>query len=257
MTTYILQHSFEPWILPPGIFILIALLGLIIYRWCRRSGLLLIIISILSLWLGSMPVVAYNLIEALQNRYPALKINHSSPQIFTHGAIVVLGSGVGISVEKNNELAVTETTLNRLYYGVRLHKQLHLPLVVSGGPDKGASVSEADLMLKVLHDDFQIESAIREDKSITTSDEAKFLVSILKENHIDGVYLVTNAWHMPRSVESFTRAHIRVIPAPMGYQVYDHDYTLLSFLPNIQALHTTTIALHEWIGIFWYRMNKK
>lgn len=257
MTTYILLHSLTPWLMPPGLQILLGLLGIIIYSGWRKLGILLMAAGIFSLWLASMPVVAYNLIEILQNRYPVLQLTSFASQPFSHGVIVVLGSGTGVNIEKNNQYTISETTLNRLHYAAWLHRQMHLPILVSGGRDRGAAASEADLMMKVLQEDYQIQTVLKEDESLTTADEARLLVPILKQHHIDGIYLVTNAWHMPRSVASFTRAHIRVIPAPMGYQVYDHHYTLLSYVPNIQALHTTTIALHEWIGLLWYRLNNK
>lgn len=253
MATNIVSHYLAPWFLPPGLHILIASLGIALYRLWPTTSKILIIVSIISLWLASAPIVAYSLIESLQNRYPSLQ-HTPLIQPFSHAAIVVLGGGSDVSVERNRRV-VSEITFSRLRYAAYLHKTIHLPLIVSGGKASIASDSEADLMLQTLQNDFHIPFALKEDKSFTTADESKLLAPILKQHHFDGVYLVTNAWHMPRSVESFTRAKIALIPAPMGYQVYDHHYTLLSYLPNIHALEASTIAMHEYIGLVWYRIN--
>lgn len=254
MTTYIFYHYIAPWILPPGMQIFLALSGFILYRFYPRISKLFIATSVITLWLASAPIVAYHLLEILQNRYPALQSKALTSIPFTHGAIVVLGGGSDISVEKNHTETVSENTLNRLRYASYLFNQLHLPLIVSGGREPGSANSEAHLMLKTLQEDFAVTTALKEDQSLNTLEESQYVAALLKQNHMDGILLVTNAWHMPRSVMSFERAGIHVIPAPMGYKVYDHHYTLLSYFPNVQALEATCIVLHEWLGMLWYQL---
>lgn len=257
MTTYIFSHYLMSWIAPPGIQILFILFAIAIYRIWPFLTKSLIVVSVITLWLASAPIVSYRLIETLQNRYPPLSSSLISSSPFSHGAIVVLGGGDDTRVEDDNKKVVSLTTFNRLHYAVYLFKKTHLPLIVSGGREMGSLDSEADLMLKTLRETFSISTAIKEDQSLNTAEESRFVSSLLKQYQFDGIYLVTNAWHMPRSVASFKRAGIRVIPAPMGYQVYDHHYTLLSYFPNIQALEATNITLHEWIGLLWYKLHNK
>lgn len=254
MTTYIFYHYIAPWIMPPGIQICLALIGFILYRFYPLISKILIVMSIVTLWLVSTPIFSYHLLEILQNRYPVLQTEHFSTP-FSHGAIVILGGGSDVSVEKGNHRTVSENTLNRLRYGAFLFNRLHLPLIVSGGRESSSTDSEADLMLNTLREDFSVADALKEDKSLNTAEESQYVALLLKQNHIDGIILVTNAWHMPRSVMSFRHAGIRVIPAPMGYKIYDHHYTFLSYLPDIQALEATRIALHEWIGMLWYQLK--
>ncbi len=244
---YSISHYLSPWILPPGLNILLAIIGLFFYWRKPLLGKIFILSAILSLWLASMPIVAYNLIEVLQNQFPKLSLSHN--EVNKHAAIVVLGGGDAIHVEQNNKHTVSDSTFNRIRYGAYLHKITNLPIIVSGGTD-GYKDTEADLMSATLVNDFGISNIIKEDKSHNTAEESQFLVPIFKKYQFNTIYIVTNAWHMPRSVLNFVKQdNITVIPAPMGYEVYDHHYTLLSFLPNIHALDTTTIALHEFIGM--------
>lgn len=252
MTIYAILPFIRPWFLPPGLNILLAIVGFCCYLHSQRLGKLLLVVSFISLWLCSAPIFSYNLIEILQNKYPSLALT-ALDQPPAHSAIVVLGGGDFISIELGNKLVVSDLDLNRLRYAVFLHKKTRLPLVVSGGHEAGASQTEADLMLQTLKDTFGVEAMLKEDKSNNTADEAKFLAPILKQKSIEVVYLVTNAWHMPRSVYSFREAGIQVIPAPMGYEVYDHHYTILSYLPDLHALAATSIAIHEFAGLLYYR----
>ncbi|HSM98747.1 MAG TPA: ElyC/SanA/YdcF family protein, partial [Gallionella sp.] len=68
------------------------------------------------------------------------------------------------------------------------------------------------------------------------------------------IYLVTHAWHMPRSAEIFRRAGFEVVEAPTAYTTrYRTD--LLSFLPQAGSLYGSRIFMHEVIGLLWYRVK--
>lgn len=251
MTTMAILPLIRPWFLPPGLNLLIAIMGFAFYFYSRRLGKILLFMSFISLWLCSAPIFSYNILEILQNKYPSLPLA-SLDQPAAHAAIVVLGGGDFVSVELGNKPAVSDIDLNRLRYAAFLHKKTKIPLVVSGGHEAGASQTEAEVMLQTLRDNFDIQNVIKEDKSNNTADESKFLLPILKKEGIQVVYLVTNAWHMPRAVYIFQKQGLQVIPAPMGYEVYDHNYTILSYLPDMHALAATSIAVHEFAGLLWY-----
>jgi uncharacterized SAM-binding protein YcdF (DUF218 family) len=252
MTLYSLYV--QPWLLPPGVNFLIIFMGLIIWLFCwRMTGAIIMIIGFMSLWLLSTPIVAYNIVNLLQDQYPILKLNDlNNPK--AHHAIVVLGGGDTVEAEYDNKHTVSDTTLHRMNYAVYLHQKTHLPIILSGGKSKGYNVSEADLISNLMQNNFNIKTDSMEDQSLTTADESKFLLPILKQNKLDGIYLVTNAWHMPRSVFIFQCAGIKVIPAPMGHYVYGPGYSLISYFPNMDALYASSVAMHEWIGLFWYHL---
>lgn len=246
--SYFNLHCLTAWILPPGLNILIAIIGFVISFFWKKVGHFLIFFSTLSLWIFSAPIFSYNLIDFLQKNYSPLILNNDfKPQ--QNSAIVILGGGTLIEKEYGNRANLSNTTFNRLKYGVYLHKKTNLPLILSAGRTSPIEDSGAAVMFKSLKDDFNLHQALLEDKSINTAEEAQYLVPILKQNNIQNVYLVTNAWHMLRSEYLFQKQGIHVIPAPMGYEIYDHHYSLLSFFPDIHALNTTNVAFHEFIGL--------
>jgi len=253
MTKFFILNCLKTWILPPGCNILISMIGFFLYKFYQRIAIFFILLGTLSLWLFSAPIVAYNLIEQLQNQYPVL--DPATISIDKNSAILVLGAGDDVNVEENNRHTVSDIELNRLRYAAYLYKKTHLPIIVSGGYVNGSLDSEADLMANALNDNFNITNIIKEDGSTNTAEESKMMVPILKKHNFTKVYLITNAWHMPRSMALFKQQHINVTAAPMGYKVYDHRYSLLSYLPDMQALFTTKTAIHEYIGFLWIRLK--
>ncbi len=249
-----LSHYMQPWILPPGINFFLIALGFLFWFYSKWVGRVLMMVGVVSLWLFSLPIVAYYLIDILQNQYPILSENdfhHPSRE----AVILVLGGGDRIQAEYGNKLTISDATLQRLNYAVFLQKKMHLPLILSGGKPHESLASEAELMAAVLWDQFKIKPIGIENKSSNTEDESRYVKSLLKQDGFKTVYLVTNAWHMPRSVEIFQCAGMQVVPAPMGHILYGPGYASISYFPNMQALYTSSIAMHELIGLMWYRIR--
>ncbi len=245
------SHLLQPWLLPPGICFLLILIGFIISFYYAKIGKSIAIFGVISVWLLSTPIVAYYLINRLQNQYPLLE----TFPVDTHGVIIVLGGGNTIQKEYGNKLTVSDTTLHRVNYAAFLHQKTQLPILTSGGKGMLGEKSEAELMAEVLQNNFNIHAKLEEDQSRTTADESFYVAKILKENQLKHAYLVTNAWHMPRSVYIFQCRGISVTPAPMDYILYGPGYSILSFFPNIQALDASAIAMHELIGLAWYHLR--
>jgi uncharacterized SAM-binding protein YcdF (DUF218 family) len=254
MTMYLFSHYIQIMLLPPGLNLFIIILGGILWCCWRTAGKIIITIGIVSLWLLSAPIIAYKMIDILQNQYPLLQIDQLNTSI-SHHAIVVLGGGEAVQAEYGNKNTVSDFTRHRVDYAAYLYQKTHLPIIVSGGKSNEEGQSEAELMSNILKNNFNIKTIIKEDKSFNTADESRLIAPIVKQHHIDAVYLVTHAWHMPRSVFAFQCAGITVIPAPMGQYVYEPNYALINFLPNIDALHTSSIAIHEFIGLLWYHVK--
>lgn len=250
MTVYSITHQIQPWILPPAINLLLGLVGFILWRRWETTGKMLVTLAFVSLWFLCTPIIAYQLVDYLQNQYPVLQPD-ALPKHNTSDVIVVLGGGERIEMEYDKKHTVSDVTLHRVRYGAFLHNKTHMPIIVSGGNSESTH-SEADLMSKVLQDDFNIQVKLKEDKSYNTAEESRLIAPLLKQHGFNNVYLVTNAWHMPRSVYIFKKAGIHVIPAPMGYITHAHDYSYKSFIPAVQALYISSIAIHELIGLVWY-----
>ena len=109
-------------------------------------------------------------------------------------------------------------------------------------------------MKLTLEQDFHVPVQWAEEDSNNTFENAKYSYPLLHKAGIKRIYLVTHAWHMPRSVMAFQSAGFEVIPAPLAFTTrYKTD--LLSFIPNAESLNTSEIFMHELIGLVWYRLK--
>jgi uncharacterized SAM-binding protein YcdF (DUF218 family) len=99
--------------------------------------------------------------------------------------------------------------------------------------------------------DFQVPVRWVEGKAINTFENARFSKEILEREGINKIYLVTHAWHMPRSIMAFREAGFEVIPAPMAFTTrYQTD--VFAFIPSAGAMRDAYILTHELIGKVWY-----
>lgn len=147
-------------------------------------------------------------------------------------------------------------TLARLRHGARLYRATGLPILVTAGDPGAIGVSGAQLMRQTLERDFRVPVRWVEADSRTTLENARFSARLLHQAGIRRVLLVTQAWHMPRSVRVFERAGLEVIAAPTDYsEAGPLERGLYALLPAAGALEDTRRALHEWVGMLWYRLR--
>ena len=76
--------------------------------------------------------------------------------------------------------------------------------------------------------------------------------------------LVTSAFHMPRSLATFRqRSGLRVIPVACDYQLPTRarygqptaGSVLKGLVPEAEALHLSSVALKEHLGLALYRLR--
>ncbi|MEW6354211.1 MAG: YdcF family protein [Pseudomonadota bacterium] len=250
----LITRSIETLLFPPGNVILLMVLGLVLLRRHRRTAVAALLLAALGLYASSIHVASKALLRALET-YPALQprdLADSGAQ-----AIVVLGSGRYPLAPEYGGDSLADWGLERVRYGAWLHRHTGLPLVVTGGDPLNEGSPEAAVMQKVLRDDYGIEDVWTEGASRTTGENALFTRELLARHGIKRVYLVTQAWHMPRAVRVFQRAGLEVIPAPTHFLSLDSNARSgpLDWLPDAGALANTNLVLHELAGSLWYRVR--
>ena len=67
--------------------------------------------------------------------------------------------------------------------------------------------------------------------------------------------LVTQPWHMPRALWAFARANIDAIPAPTARTYIKTPIDAAMLLPQSTALADSFYALHEILGLIYYRLQ--
>ena len=246
-------HVVEAFILPPGIFFLLLLLGLIVRKRFYRSGQVLMLAASIVLLFMSMPIITDPLVH-LYETTPALDAATLSQT--PAKAIVVLGGGRYPDAPEYQGDTVSEPSLERIRYGAWLQRKTKLPILVTGGIVSGGNrPAEAELMKQVLAQDFLALVPWEEKESRTTYENAIYSKKMLEKEGITHIILVTHAMHMPRAIEAFEKAGFTVIPAPMGYNTASDSPTLLGLLPSVYSLLNMHDLMHELIGRLWYRLR--
>lgn len=246
MSSWELTNITARLVLPPGLLIVLALIGLGLVRSRVRFGAGLAIVSVLSLYVFSMPIVSRSLVQSLETPYSDPTRNTDA------GAIVILGGGAYYAPEYGAG-TISAATLERVRYGAHLQRRTGKPILVTSGDPIGLGTTEADLMKVALR---ELGANVKwiEAASNNTLENATLTRQILSKARIPSVYLVTHAWHMPRARMAFERAGLNVIPAPMGYKTTP-KLRVLDFVVSAQALHDSFTFFHEILGSIWYRLR--
>lgn len=235
---------------PPLSLLLLLALGTWQLEHRPRLARTLLITAFSLLWLCSTPYFAEGALHLLEARTATLDDRHQEAD-----AIVILGGGTYFHApEYAGHDTISDAALVRLRYGAKLQRETGKPILVTGGKPLGNDVSEAQQMRTALEQDFQVPVRWTEDASDNTLENARYSYQILQKAGIRNIYLITHAWHMPRSAEIFRRAGFDVTEAPTAFTTrYRTD--LLAFVPSAEALRDSRIFVHEVIGLLWYQLK--
>lgn len=249
--TQILSFIFETFFMPPGIFILLLLLSLLLSNKVRYLRILLIV-QIVLMYVLSIPLTSDFFYSRLESIAPL-----SEAQINSHqaDAIVVLAGGIDNYAKEYGGPDISNFTVPRLRYAAWLQKRTGLPVIVTGGIERGGA-TEAELMKKVLLQEYEIKAQVLVEKqSQSTYENALYSSQILTEHQYKHYFLVTSAFHMPRALDVFKRFNSNVIPAPTAYYYNRSTLEVGMFKPHSKTIWVNYQALHEIVGRYWYRLR--
>jgi uncharacterized SAM-binding protein YcdF (DUF218 family) len=95
-----------------------------------------------------------------------------------------------------------------------------------------------------------------EEASINTRENALFSYRLLSARGIRKIILVTSAMHMPRAAGAFRKAGFEVVPAPADFRTgWGEGNPVLLWLPSAGSLEHSQAPLHEWLGLWIYRLR--
>jgi uncharacterized SAM-binding protein YcdF (DUF218 family) len=248
-------------LIPPNLFILLTTIGLVVaWRW-TRVGLVVATVGGVLLYLASMPVVADYLIAYIKDLATEVPV---LPSDTPPGAIIVLSADYRRSATPGRTYTAGPLTLERLAAAAREERRLGLPVLVSGGRPRGIDESLASMMSTVLQEDFRVPVRWREERSLNTFENAAFSAEILRRAGVASALLVTHCQDMARALWSFFAVGYPVTAANCaghqtgGQRQPDDEASSLSaasFFPQVSALLISHRALHELIGLWWYRYH--
>ena len=249
MTVWLATNLVAAALLPPLILVLLLAAGLILQRRRPRLATSLIVLAASALYALSTPWVSGLLLKSLE-----ISTSLNPAQLQAADAIVVLGGGRRIGAAEYGGDTLKGISLERLRYAAHLHRALKKPVLVTGGAPLGNSTSEAAQMKQVLQQEFQVPVQWSEQGSNNTLENARLSHRLLNSAGVRRVYLVTDAWHMPRARLAFEHVGFTVIPAPTSYST-SFGTNALDFLPSAGALSRSGIYFHEVIGLGWYHLR--
>ncbi|MBI9084225.1 MAG: YdcF family protein [Desulfobacterales bacterium] len=246
---FVFKKLITPFLLPPGIFILAALVAAVLcWRRKQRLSALFMVLAAVALWLPALKPVAHLLHRGLVAEYTALSTEASGD------VIVLLGGGINDKARDMTGMGVpTSEMMVRIVTAVRLQKRLGVPVIVSGGAVYDQARSEAVVIRRFLMDlGVPDRLVFMEEKSRDTYDNAVFSRQICLAHGFQRPILVTSDYHMKRAVMTFQRAGLPVSPFPTPFPSDLRErYGWWTFLP--ESYEHTAACLKEYIGWVYYR----
>ena len=203
---------------------------------------------------GVCTLVSDRLLKPLETYYAQPELS----ALRNADAIVVLGGGsVGGVRDFDGEGQAAADPANRLLMGIRLHRALNLPILVSGGQVFSYAGTEAEIEYRLLKSAGIGEAFIlKEDRSRNTVENARYTKQLCEKMGMDKVILVTSGYHLPRSVLIFEREGVPVIPYPTDYKTNQEiAIDAFSFTPSAEAVRTSAIAMKEYLGILAVKLG--
>jgi uncharacterized SAM-binding protein YcdF (DUF218 family) len=246
---FFLKKIITSCLLPPGFFILVVLTGALFAR--RRLRLLLVCLSAIIYVLSIEPTKDLLLRPLERSFSPPTK-----EEIMEADAYVYLCGGqneTAPTVDGLGELA--GDSLVRLFGTYRLYQIKRKPVILSGGVilNRGpeAEIAKKTLvLLGVKPGDLAVET-----KSKDTNENARYVAAMCAEKGLKRIVLVTNAYHMRRSLLLFNRYFEKVTPYPCGYYSQNLPYNYLSYIPAMENIEAITRAAREYMGILFYTIS--
>lgn len=231
--------------------LVIAALALLIRM--RKSALCLAIAGVLWALAWSLPATslwAGGYLEQLNPPQAAASLPKAT-------AIVVLGGHTAGGRENWFEPYDKLTATSRADSAADLYFAGLAPRIIVSGAAFDGTTSEAESMAASLRRaGVPPDVILMEKNSQTTYENAQYTTQLLKEHGIDTIVLVTSALHMPRSIASFKKQGIKVIPAAAPRQIIMPDTSGFSvWLPNQRALDGSRSIIKEYAGllVYWLR----
>lgn len=257
MDTLLLTKFVAELIMPPGLLLLLLLGGMLLAIWRRAAGGVLIVLASAALYALSVGPLAAPLLAAAED-VPALL--PADARLAGVQAIVVLGGGRReYAPEYGGGPTVSSRTLERVRYAAWLQRASGLPLAVSGGVVFGRGPPEAELMARMLREEFSVPVHWVEAGSRNTEENAAFTAAMLARDGVRRIVLLSAASHLPRAAAMFRDQGLHVVPAPTawmrGDDAHAQELTALDWLPSMGTLARSRTALHGLLGLAWYRLR--
>lgn len=240
----ILFKTLQMFLLPSVFVFLFILIGMVLVLKSRKKkiGMLLIISGIIFYYLFSITPISDLILRPLENKYTQIE----KEKLEMSDKVVLLLGDFESDILRASEIF-------RIYnQKLPMNNQPFTTIIISGTDPLNPEGNEAEKVKEYLIErGVPEEIVVLENKSRTTVESAKNLKDMVGDAPF---FLVTSAYHMPRSVEIFKKFGTSPISAPADFKIEKH-YNVLDFFPTSGNLKKSDLAFHEYFGILFYRLK--
>ncbi|MGX5172792.1 YdcF family protein [Aliikangiella sp. IMCC44653] len=247
------RATIEVLLLPPSANFIILCLALFTFKRRPKTAGLLAGLSLLVLYILSLPVIASKLALSQQQGEvlsPAL-FKQITAKKAPNTAIVVISSGKIRRAPEYGEIdTVNPESLSRLMFAAEIVNKTDLPILLAGGGYPKDATPDSVLMNNVMLKYFSVAPRWIETQSQNLSELTQNTAKLLLNNNINQIVLITGPWKMPRTLQAFQKTKLKVITAPTGHFVTEDSIkTSDYFIPSASALQQSTQLLTEKLGL--------
>lgn len=237
---------FKDLILPSGLISIGCIIGAVFlfFRKVRGIGIFVLAASgIIYAVLGNGPV-SFWLIGNLEKRYPPLTI---SDELRKTDTIVILAGYADSDPLIPLTSRVNSASAYRVIEGLRLFRALpDTNILISGGCEVPQILRDLLISLGVPGNRVSVENE--------SDNTYESVLNVQKKIGDKPFILVTSAGHMPRAMSTFNNFGMPPIPAPTHHMSI-RNYRWIAYLPSPLHLTYSDFAVHEYMGIVWYRLK--
>lgn len=241
------------WLMSPLSWLLIAVLAApLAWRvrprsvWPWRAAVAMVVVAIMAM----TPMVANTLVGYLERPVPAAGSCSQQPP----STVVVLAGGrEGKPRGADDFSGLNAASRRRMDRGVAYWRaDTRRTVVVAGGPTRAGAMPHADTLVHYARWMGVPAIALRSETLSPNTWHNARQVAGLQPPVARRIGVVTSALHMPRAAYSFEAAGFEVCPMPTDWSFI--PFELPGYLiPQTSALVKTELALHELVGLAYYR----
>nr|QIH42097.1 envelope biogenesis factor ElyC [Vibrio ziniensis] len=246
-----LKKIVSSFLMPLPALLIVGFIGLMLIMFTakRKTGSLIVLFSLTSLFLISFQPISTSLLMPLERQYPAFL-----PVERNIDYVMVLGNGHVVDgyIPPTSELS--RAALMRLTEGIRIARMYPGSKLILSGYAGGSEFSHARMLARVaLALGVAKSDIVLLETAKDTWEEARQAAAFVQSKKL---VLVTSASHMERAIKEFNSAGLNPIPAPTNFlaqanitQPWD------KYTPQARYLEQTERFWYESLGQLWQKMR--
>ncbi len=235
-------------VVPSGVILLLTITSLILFiLHFRRFAILTAVSGLVVYTVFGSGLVAHALLGPLERWHPPVTDASSLGDV---DLIVVLTGHASRLETVSPPNWVNDSSAYRMIEAMWLKAQnTDSRILISGSLVSAMTLRDVFLSLGLDEGEVLVDADAHD-----TAQSAANLKRHLKND--ETCVLVTSAGHMPRAFMSFIHEGLNCLPVPTEFYT-PFELSTFTYLPTPRKLSLSDHAIHEYLGIAWYRMRGK